>query len=207
MFSGIIEGLETIKSVEILDQAVRVWVCRPKHFDDVKAGDSIALNGVCLTLEPGFTSEMLVFTLGSETLKVLKLGFLAEALKIHPVNLERSLRFGDRMHGHMVSGHVDGLAEIVDSKAVGDSWWIRLKTSSQDSRYLWKKGSVTLNGVSLTVNHVEKATDQTFLEVTLIPETIQRTNLTSYHVGEVVNLEWDWMAKGLFHMLQERSHV
>lgn len=207
MFSGIIEGLETVKSVEILDQAIRIWVSRPQHFDDVKAGDSIALNGVCLTLEPGFTSEMLVFTLGAETLRVLKLGSSAEALKKHPVNLERSLRFGDRMHGHMVSGHVDGLAEIVDSKAIGDSWWIRLKTSSQDSRYLWKKGSVTLNGVSLTVNQVEKATDQTFLEVTLIPETIQRTNLTSYHVDEVVNLEWDWMAKGLFHMLQERTNV
>lgn len=207
MFSGIIEALGTIKSTEILDQAVRVWVTRPKHFDDVKAGDSIALNGVCLTLEPGFTSELLIFTLGAETLKVLKLGSSAEVLTKHPVNLERSLRFGDRMHGHMVSGHVDGLAQIVESKAVGDSWWIRLKTSSLDSRYLWKKGSVTLNGVSLTVNHVEKATEETFLEVTLIPETIERTNLTGYQVGEVVNLEWDWMAKGLFHMLQERTHV
>ncbi len=206
MFSGIIEALAPILSSESMNQALRIEVAKPNDFDDIKPGDSIATNGVCLTSEPTYKSDRLVFTLGAETLKVLKIsdsGSFQRNFK-SPVNLERSMRLGDRIHGHLVSGHVDRLVRIADSKALGDSWWMRLETEVDGSSYLWPKGSVTLNGVSLTVNHLERAAEKLFFEVTLIPETIQRTNLPLFSAGEYLNLEWDWMAKGLFHMLKER---
>lgn len=204
MFSGIVEALAPISSLESMDQAVRIYVQKPSHFDDVRPGDSIATNGVCLTAEASERADLLVFTLGAETLKVLKIQDPAR-LTLKPLNLERSMRLGDRIHGHLVSGHVDQLATLVEAHKLGESWWMKLETPVQEARYLWPKGSVTLNGVSLTVNKVEKLGDKVAFEVTLIPETIQRTNLAQYTPGETLNLEWDWMAKGLFHMLQERS--
>lgn len=204
MFSGIIEALAPILSIETLNQALRIEVEKPPHFDDIKAGDSIATNGVCLTAEPTNKADRLVFTLGAETVKVLKIQS-SDSLKNKKVNLERSLRLGDRIHGHLVSGHVDRLARLTDARALGESWWMRLETEAEGAVYLWPKGSITLNGVSLTVNQVDKANSKVYFEVTLIPETIQRTNLAQYKPGETLNLEWDWMAKGLFHMLQERQ--
>lgn len=203
MFSGIIEALAPVLSIEPLNQAVRIEVQKPNHFDDIKPGDSIASNGVCLTTEPTDKKDRLVFTLGAETLKVLKISEPL-SLKSKSLNLERSLRLGDRIHGHLVSGHVDQLATLAESKALGESWWMRLEAPGSGT-YLWPKGSVTINGVSLTVNKVDKLGDKVSFEVTLIPETIQRTNLSQYKAGETLNIEWDWMAKGLFHMLEERS--
>lgn len=205
MFSGIVEALAPIVSTQKLDQALRIEVQKPTSFDDIKPGDSIATNGICLTAEPTEKKDRMFFTLGAETLKVLKMQnpdvWVAGTL----LNLERSMRLGDRIHGHLVSGHVDQLATLSETKKLGESWWMRLEVPLSGSHYLWTKGSVTLNGVSLTVNHVEKQGDKVYFEVTLIPETIQRTNLARYQPGQTLNLEWDWMAKGLFHMLQERT--
>lgn len=205
MFSGIIEALAPVLALENRNQALRIEVAKPAYFEDIKPGDSIATNGVCLTAEPSLQEDRLIFTLGAETLKVLGDSIDRMTSEGSLLNLERSLRLGDRIHGHLVSGHVDRVVRIQDSKALGDSWWLRLETELEGSVYLWPKGSVTLNGVSLTVNKVEKTDALVFFEVTLIPETIERTNLTKYAAGEFLNLEWDWMAKGLFHMLRDRS--
>lgn len=208
MFSGIIEAIEPVQKFAAGESALRVHIRRPAHFDDLKKGDSIAVNGVCLTLEDQ-NAEALIFALGAETLKILNLN-LSEVNQADfpwrrsPVNLERSLRFGDRMHGHFVTGHVDALAEVVDHRVEGECLNLTLKVAESKEGSIWKKGSVTLNGVSLTVNAVRKEGSQLFFEVCLIPETLARTNLRDCKVGHKVNLEYDWMAKGLMLALQNR---
>lgn len=210
MFSGIIEAVEPVMNLTVKDRSLKIEVRRPPSFDDIKIGDSIAVNGTCLTVE-NFSDERLHFTIGLETIHVLHLN-LADVdqahfpLRQHPVNLERSLRFGDRMHGHFVTGHVDHLARIVETRAEGDCRFLKLEIPS--SRLVWKKGSVTVHGVSLTVNNVfgggttdtlDTAGSGTLqIELCLIPETLVRTNLSQFAVGHRLNIELDWMAKGLF---------
>ena len=201
MFSGIVEETSEVLSAEAGDQSMRIWVKRPVSFQDIALGDSIAVNGTCLTVEQ-MTDEGLLFALGAETLKVLGLTDPA-SLKTKPVNLERSMRLGDRVHGHLVSGHVDLMAEITEAKSLGDSWLIRVKLPAGAKAALWKKGSITLNGVSLTVNeYTGDSQENKSVEVCLIPETIKRTNLTAYKVGERLTVEFDWMAKGVLNALQ-----
>lgn len=200
MFSGIIESTRRILSLEPGEQSLRIVVERPPEFDDIKTGDSIAVNGVCLTVET-FTPEQMTFALGAETLKVLEIS-QPKKLQEQPVNLERSLKFGDRIHGHLVSGHVDFLAPVTYSAALGDSWILRVKVRENYKAAIWKKGSLTIQGVSLTVNEITPAGE---VEVCLIPETIKRTNLTHFKTGELLNIEMDWMAKGLMSALQSRE--
>lgn len=198
MFSGIIESTRPILSIEPGEQSLRLVIERPPEFNDLKAGDSIAVNGVCLTVE-NFDTASMTFALGAETIKVLELSSPKKLMKF-PVNLERSLKFGDRIHGHLVSGHVDFLAPVTFSEALGDSWILRLRIREHFQSAIWKKGSLAIQGVSLTVNDV---TDSV-VEVCLIPETIKRTNLAHYKVGDVLNIEMDWMAKGLMSTLAQR---
>ncbi|MFN8792640.1 MAG: riboflavin synthase [Bdellovibrionales bacterium] len=196
MFSGIVEATSRVLSSKLLDHAVTVHVERPSDFQDLKIGDSVACNGVCLTIE-GFDEHQLQFTLAAETLRLLQLD--PQALVGQIWNLERSLKFGDRVHGHLVTGHIEALGRVVFSEALGDSWILRVQVPSSLRRYLWAKGSVALHGVSLTVNHFEADT----VEVCLIPETLKRTNLRSLSVGSPVNLETDYLAKAYF---QGRDH-
>ena len=197
MFSGIIEAKSSILMTQDLDRALRIRVQRPLTFDDIKLGDSVAVNGVCLTIEE-CTPELLTFTLAAETLKVLR--WTQAPWTLHPVNLERSLRFGDRIHGHLVSGHVDELGEVVKAESFGDSWLLDVSFDSGKSDLIWKKGSITIQGVSLTVNEVKGS----ILSVCLIPETVKRTNLSEFKVHDFVNLEYDWMAKALIHSFQKQ---
>lgn len=194
MFSGIIESVEPIIESRSLDQAVEVVIQRPNFFDDLKVGDSIAVNGVCLTLE-SFTSASMKFTLGFETLKVL--GATFESWLARPVNLERSLAFGSRVHGHLVTGHVEALAPVIKSEALGDNWLFTVRLTPELKKYCWKKGSLALNGVSLTINAVENND----VEVCLIPETQKRTNLAKYKVGEQICFEPDSFAKAVAQAL------
>ena len=196
MFSGIVEATSRVLSSKPLDRAVTVYVERPFEFQDLKIGDSIACNGICLTVE-GFDEKQIQFTLGAETLCLLQLN--PETLIGQVWNLERSLKFGDRVHGHLVTGHVEALGHVMFSEALGDSWILRVQVPSFLRRYLWAKGSVALHGVSLTVNRFEN--DE--IEVCLIPETLKRTNLRSLSVGSPVNLETDYLAKAYF---QGRDH-
>lgn len=208
MFSGIIEASVPIEKFAVGEKSLRIEVRRPGSFDDIKTGDSIAVNGVCLTVET-FSADRMTFTLGFETLQVL--GFRPDdienpdfSLRKKAMNVERSLRFGDRMHGHFVTGHVDTLAQVTFKENVGESLILRLQVPDSQGNVLWKKGSVTLNGVSLTLNQVEKKGDHVEFEVCLIPETLTRTNLSQYAVGEKINVEFDWMAKGLMQAMQNR---
>lgn len=198
MFSGIVESTRRILTLEPGTQALRLVIERPDEFTDLKTGDSIAVNGVCLTLE-SFDASTMAFSMGAETLKVLELSHPKKLLSI-PVNLERSLKFGDRIHGHLVSGHVDFLAPITFSQALGDSWILKVNVNEQFKAAIWKKGSLAIHGVSLTINDVTGNE----IEVCLIPETIKRTNLATLKVGDRVNIEMDWMAKGLLAALENR---
>jgi len=190
MFSGIIEAVSKIESSQELVNAFRIQVAKPSHFNDLHLGDSIAVDGVCLTIE-AFDESQMTFALAAETIRVLRWSPATWLGK--QVNLERSLRFGDRIHGHLVTGHVDSLAEVLRAELQGESFFLDVKVASSVLPYVWKKGSITINGVSLTVNDLNGPV----VEVCLIPETLKRTNLGALTVGQVVNIEPDYMARAV----------
>ncbi|MCB0348323.1 MAG: riboflavin synthase [Bdellovibrionales bacterium] len=200
MFSGIIEAKANIIEVQERPGVLQIRVVRPSAFEDIKVGDSISTNGVCLTVED-FSDKWLQFAIGFETLSVT--GWSAEFLKGLSVNLERSLRFGDRLHGHMVSGHVEETGKVVETRWEGENLILTISFPDSLAPFIWKKGSVALQGVSLTVNTV----DQNTFSVCLVPETIEITNLKNTKVGELVNLEADYFAKALHHFSREAIHA
>ena len=178
------------------ESSVQITVQRPVQFDDVKLGDSICVNGVCLTAEK-LQPQTMTFSLGIETLQFLKQAFTQ--WKTYDLNLERSLKFGDRVHGHLVTGHVDQLGTIVETKKDGECWLIKIKLeNSAQMGTVWKKGSIAINGISLTVNEVEKNGSALVVSVCLIPETIAKTNLAQFAVNELVMIESDYLAKAYF---------
>ena len=202
MFSGIIEASVAVKNTELSDQLIRMTLEKPSFFNDLSVGDSIACNGVCLTVER-FDEQEMVFALAAETLQIT--GWRADQLATMQWNVERSLAFGSRMHGHLVTGHVDQQARVSAANYEGDSLVVELEIAKK-SPYLWRKGSVTINGVSLTLNEVElKDSGEQRFSVCLIPETLERTNLKSLQVGDSVNIEFDYMAKGIFQAVQNMS--
>ncbi len=192
MFSGVIEAQSRLLKQTSFAQSIRIEVECPSTFNDLKIGDSIATNGVCLTIE-SFDQNKIQFCLGAETLKLLGPAF--EQWAKFPLNLERSMRLGDRVHGHLVTGHVDSVAKILKSYADGDCWQMRIEIPEAQSSFFWKKGSVCLNGVSLTVNEFQKKKNNHWIEVCLIPETLQKTNLKLYEEGQLLNIESDYLAK------------
>jgi riboflavin synthase len=197
MFSGIVESKAAIARAEevIPGKLIRIWVSRPAEFTDLKVGDSVATDGVCLTVE-AFDNRAIQFALAAETLAVTN--WNTEAKKVSDlvgrfVNLERSLRLGDRIHGHLVSGHVDAASKVVRVEDLGETRIIDITIPSELRGMVWKKGSWALNGVSLTVNSV----DGGVASHCLIPETLSRTNLGSLQVGDLVNIEVDVFARAL----------
>lgn len=195
MFSGIVESTQPIKSSTTLPSAYRIQIGRPDDFSDLKTGDSIAVDGVCLTLEK-FDQSDLTFALAAETIRVLN--WQPDTWLGKVVNLERSLRFGDRIHGHLVTGHVEGLGEILRRDLSGESLFLDIQVPESVLPYVWKKGSITLNGVSLTINTLEGRT----LGVCLIPETVKRTNLGLLKVGDTINVEPDYMARAVARAIE-----
>ncbi|HPI39264.1 MAG TPA: riboflavin synthase [Pseudobdellovibrionaceae bacterium] len=200
MFSGIIEQTQPLVDEINKENSVQITIVRPIDFDDLKIGDSIACNGVCLTLE-AFNEKTMNFTLGPETLRVLHWSPQRNIGKM--INLERSLRLGDRVHGHFVTGHVDELGQVIDLKKMGDTLDLKIKIPDFLSPLIWKKGSITVQGVSLTINSFSELV----FTVGLIPETLKRTNLGLLKVGDLVNLEVDPMARAFHHMMKEFYHV
>ncbi|MFK8138954.1 MAG: riboflavin synthase [Bdellovibrionales bacterium] len=192
MFSGIVETTEKINKVVKGDELVRVTLSRPKEFSDIKIGDSVACNGVCLTVE-SFDEKEMLFAIAYETLNITS--WTVSDLKGKEINLERSLAFGDRIHGHLVAGHVECMTEVIKSYEQGESWIMEFKNNSVILPFLWKKGSVTINGVALTINEVDKES----FSVCLIPETMSRTNLGNLKPGDQVCLEPDYFARALYH--------
>jgi len=204
MFTGIVEELGEVVSVEHLAEAARLTVRGPRVTADVAHGDSIAVNGVCLTVTAvagaTFAADVMAETLSRAALGTLEPG--------SPVNLERSLRVGDRLGGHMVQGHVDGVGTVV-SRAAGEHWdVVRIAVPPGLSRYLVEKGSVAVDGVSLTVSALGDGPDgQPWFEVSLIPTTLAATTLGQLPPGGGVNLEVDVIGKYVERMLRAEPEM
>jgi riboflavin synthase len=186
MFTGLVAGTGAVESLERGDDGVRLRV-RTDLAGELRPGDSVAVNGVCLTAvdsdAAGFSAEVMAETLRRSSLGPLTAG--------DQVNLELPLRAGDRLGGHMVQGHVDGTGRIDAVREDGFARVVRIGAPPGVLRYVVEKGSIAVDGVSLTVSSV----DRDGFEVSLIPETLERTNLGSVAPGRVVNLEVDVVAK------------
>lgn len=198
MFSGIVETTALVTNSTSRESVLEITLARPKDFTDLHIGDSIACNGVCLTLE-AFDANSLKFALGPETLKVT--GWNSESVVGRAVNLERSLRLGDRIHGHLVTGHVDATSNVVQAERQGETLTLAIAIPAKLKNLIWPKGSIAINGVSLTINTVTASA----FSVGLIPETLKRTNLSDLKVGSQINLEADNMARGLIHWVESRK--
>jgi riboflavin synthase len=187
MFSGIIADVGTIMRAEDRDGGLRLSVgTRELGMDDVKLGDSIAVNGVCLTVI-GIEGDVFTVDVSRETLSCT-VGLDKQGAR---VNLEKALRLSDRLGGHLVSGHVDGVGEVVAFNDIGESWRLIVRAPKPLAKYIAMKGSIAINGVSLTVNHVAGAE----FEVNLIPHTLAVTTLDRLAAGARVNLEIDLIAR------------
>lgn len=186
MFSGIVAALGRISKIETRPGGVRIAVSAARlGMDDVSVGDSIAVNGVCLTViiktPTGFEADV-----SAETLKCT-VGLDAQG----EVNLEKALRLADRLGGHLVTGHIDGVGEVTKFVAAGESVLLAVRAPAELARYIARKGSVAVQGVSLTVNEVHGPE----FEVNLIPHTVSVTTLRHLKPGAKVNLEVDLVAR------------
>ena len=188
MYSGIVESLRTIVHLEKTIHYLIMTIQPEQSWDDLKIGDSMAVNGVCLTVTH-FSKDSFDLTVVPETMRVTNLNALSlDAL----VNLERSLTVSDRMSGHYVQGHVDAIGEIIAIQNDGDHAIIlKIKFPEKLSKYLVKKGFVAIDGMSITIIDVL----ENFFTVTLIPHTLAVTVAKQYKIGTTVNLETDILAK------------
>lgn len=196
MFTGIVESLGTVADLEDRTDAIRLRIDAPAVMDDVRPGDSIAVNGVCLTVvDPtptGFSADVM-----QETMRRSSLATLASGA---PVNLERAVRASDRLGGHIVQGHVDctGIIAAIDPR---EEWTVvRVDVPESMTRYMVEKGSICVDGVSLTIVSVDGAG----FTVSLIPTTLAETTLGTRSVGDRVNIEVDVLAKYVERLLEQR---
>lgn len=187
MFTGIIEGLGTISAVAASGEGKRLSVNADFVLDGTRIGDSIAVNGACLTAVrisgARFEVDVSPETLARTTLKTIAPG--------SRVNIERALRLSDRLDGHLVSGHIDGTGRIAYKNVRGNALWIGVSVPPELTRYMIAKGSVAIDGISLTINTVDK---QGF-EVAIIPHTAAETTIGFRHAGDAVNIETDMIGK------------
>jgi riboflavin synthase len=202
MFTGIITGVGRIAAVHALGSSSthgkRLTIsCPADYLTDVGLGDSIALNGACMTVTT-LDADANQFTIDISAESLDKTAGL-DALG--PVNLEKALRANDRLGGHIVSGHVDGMGTVSHFAQVGESWELRVLAPPALAKFLAYKGSVTINGVSLTVNRVSDVANGCEFSINLIPHTVQNTALGSLTTGSNVNLEIDTVARYVERML------
>ena len=198
MFTGIIEELGTVKAIEIQPDALRITIEGPLVVSDVKRGDSISVSGACLTAVEhdgtSFTADVMQETLKLTSLDGIKVG--------DPVNLERAMTAATRFGGHVVLGHVDGVGEVI-SREPSENWeWVRVSVPKELMKYVVLKGSITLDGISLTVNEL----GDDWVGLSLIPETLSLTTLGSKKPGSKVNVEVDVMAKHIERLIEARNN-
>jgi len=193
MFTGIIEEVGEVLSLEDCDGFQRLHVRAGAVLDDASPGASIAVNGVCLTVRTMtpvvFTADLSRETLDRTSLKAIAAGTL--------VNLERPMRADGRFGGHIVQGHVDGVGRIRTFARDGDNWRLSVEFPKEGSRYLVEKGSISVDGVSLTVAGLSNDA----FDIAIIPHTLENTNLKRARPGDIVNLEYDVIAKYVDRML------
>lgn len=193
MFTGIIEEKGKVLRLEIGGEISRIHIQAKQVLEDTKIGDSIAVNGVCLTVvklnDSGFTADVMPETLERSSLGVLKPG--------SSVNLERAMPANGRFGGHIVSGHIDGMGTISEVKRQGNAVWYRIAAPEQLMRYIVEKGSIAIDGISLTV---AKVTERHF-SVSIIPHTLGETILGEKKAGDIVNLENDVIGKYVERLL------
>jgi riboflavin synthase len=202
MFTGIITGVGRIAAVHDLGSSLQhgkrlVLQAPAGYLEDVTLGDSIALNGACMTVTT-LAPERNEFTIDISAESLDKTAGLAQA---GPVNLEKALRASDRLGGHIVSGHVDGIGTVTHFAPVGESFELRVLAPPALAKYLAYKGSITVNGVSLTVNSVKDSSEGAEASINLIPHTVRNTALGELKAGSRVNLEIDTVARYVERML------
>jgi len=212
MFSGIIEQIGTIERIQRVGKGSRLWIHSPlpvapqgeagvgtRDRERIGLGDSIATFGVCLTVEEVYPPDRFVVVCGQETLDSTMLGSLREGSRVH---LERALRVGDRLDGHMVQGHADDVGTVLSMEEASESWilWVRFPKSL--AKYIAVKGSITIAGVSLTVNQIQGDA----FRCNIIPHTIKETLFHTLQSGDRVNLEVDVIARYLERMLSVSSN-
>jgi len=197
MFSGIIADVGIIEHTEGCDGGLILSVAtRLLDMEDVQLGDSIAVNGVCLTVVK-IDGNRFSANVSRETLNCT-VGLEEQSVR---VNLEKALRLADRLGGHLVSGHVDGVGEVVEFTDLDESWKLSVRVPQSLAKYIAVKGSITINGVSLTVNQVEGDV----FSVNLIPYTLEVTTLNELSAGNKVNLEIDLIARYVERIMQARG--
>ena len=196
MFTGIIEELGEVLAIEQQQDAIRLTIGAKKVLSDLGRGDSIACSGTCLTAieidDKGFTADVMLETLKRSSLSEVKVG--------DPINLERAMSATTRFGGHVVQGHVDGVGEFV-SREKSDNWdWVRIKVPHELMKYVVMKGSITFDGISLTVNEI----DGDVVGLSLIPETLTVTTLGHKQPGDKVNVEADVLAKHIERLMEHK---
>ena len=197
MFTGIVEELGTIKKIEIYEESGRISIMAQKVLEHTKVGDSIAVNGVCLTvtslLSDGFTADIMAETFRRSS--------FSKCRPKDKVNLERAMAADGRFGGHIVSGHIDGTGVIVEKKKEGNAVWVMIKTEKKIADLIVEKGSICIDGISLTVAEAGKD----FFKVSIIPHTAKETTLLMKQSDDLVNLENDVVGKYVQKLLNIRN--
>jgi riboflavin synthase len=201
MFTGIITAVGQIKSAQAKGDGLRLVIeVPPGYLDDVALGDSIAIQGACMTATD-LTDTTFALDISRESLnKTIGLD------KVGPVNLEKALRLNDRLGGHLVSGHVDGVGKVSYFATVADdaygSWLLQIEAPKSLAPFLAYKGSIVVNGVSLTVNKTHDSQDVCLVDINIIPHTLENTTLGKLKQGDAVNLEVDLIARYVARMME-----
>jgi len=197
MFTGIIEELGTVKSIQQSKHAMEICIAASNILEDIKLGDSIAVNGVCLTVT-SFTTSDFIADVMPETIKSTSLNLLTNGSK---VNLERAMQANGRFGGHFVSGHVDGTAIILRKRPLANAVYIDLQMSEELLEHCIEKGSITIDGTSLTIFKI----DNHVLTISLIPHTYSETVLGIKKVGDIVNIETDMLGKYIAKYMKQQQ--
>ena len=194
MFSGLVTAKSSVLEIKECESLLKLILKRPDSFKELNTGESIAVDGVCLTLK-SFDEQGMAFDLGPETLKVT--GWTAEKIKHKTFNLEPSLALQSAIGGQILTGHVDGLTVVTQAKKEGESCLLTVQIPKKFKKFIWEKGYLALNGVSLTVNKIKREK----IDICLIPETLKRTNLSLVKEGDSLNFEVDYMARSSIHAI------
>lgn len=204
MFTGIITAVGNIKSAQAKGDGLHLLVEVPAgYLDDVALGDSIAIQGACMTATQ-LNENSFALDISRESLKKT-----VGLDKVGPVNLEKALRLNDRLGGHLVSGHVDGVGKVAQFATVAQdpygSWLLRIEAPKDLAPFLAYKGSIVVNGVSLTVNQTQDTQDACLVDINIIPHTLENTTLGKLKQGDAVNLEIDLIARYVARMLEAQA--